>query len=95
MSDSPVVALNEAVAFAMVHGPREGLKRVEALATDKRLAGSHRLDAVRAHLLEKAGDAAQAVVFFRRAADRTTSIAERHYLLAQAARLATARTPPG
>lgn len=94
MTDNPMVALNEAVALAMVEGPRAGLARLDTLAADPRLSGHHRLDAVRAHLLERSGDLEAAVVGFRRAAARTTSVAERHYLLTQAARLADARTAP-
>src|SRR5262249_44151691 len=56
MSDNPVVALNHAVAAAMVHGPRAGLDLLRALDSDPRLSGHHRLHAVRAHLLELAGD---------------------------------------
>ena len=87
LSDNPMVALNHAIATAMVHGPAAGLERLDTLAADPRLAGHHRLDAVRAHLLERLGDPAQAVVLYRRAAQRTTSVAERNYLLAHAARL--------
>jgi predicted RNA polymerase sigma factor len=54
---------------------------------DDRLTGHHRLDAVRAHLLEMAGDAGRAVTHYLRAAGRTTSLAERDYLTAKAARL--------
>ena len=56
MSDNPMVTLNHAIAPAMVHGPAAGLERLDALAADPRIAGHHRLDAVRAHLLERAGD---------------------------------------
>src|SRR6185295_13018743 len=56
MSDNPMVALNHAIAVAMVHGPAAGLARLDALASDERLAGHHRLDAVRGHLMERAGD---------------------------------------
>ncbi len=87
MSDSPVVALNHAVAAAMVHGPAKGLELVERLAGDARLAGTHRVDAVRAHLLEMAGDRAGAVAHYRAAAQRTASLPERNYLLTQAARV--------
>jgi RNA polymerase sigma factor (sigma-70 family) len=87
LSDSPVVALNEAIAAAMVHGPAVGLRQLDALAGDERLAHHHRLEAVRGHLLERAGDRAGAVTCYRRAAERTTSVAERNYLLLQAARL--------
>jgi len=87
LSDSPVVALNHAVALAMVEGPVTGLARVDDVASDPRLAGSHRVDAVRAHLLERAGRADEAIACYRRAADATASVAERNYLLLQAARL--------
>jgi len=88
MSDNPMVALNHAIATAMVDGPGAGLERLDALAGDPRLAGQHRVDAVRGHLLERAGDRAGAVAAYRRAAERTASVAERSYLLLQAARLA-------
>jgi predicted RNA polymerase sigma factor len=91
MSDNPMVALNHAIAVGMVHGPRAGLELVNALDADARLAGHYRLDAVRAHLLERAGDPAAAVEHYRAAAERTTSIPERDYLLTQAARLANDR----
>jgi RNA polymerase sigma factor (sigma-70 family) len=87
MSDNPMVALNHAIATAMVHGPAAGLELLGALDTDERLAGHHRLDAVRAHLLEMAGDREAAIVHFRRAAGRTTSLPERDYLMTQVARL--------
>jgi RNA polymerase sigma factor (sigma-70 family) len=87
LSDNPMVALNHAIALAMVHGPAAGLECLDALATDPRLEGHHRLDAVRAHLLERAGDRSNAIRFFQRAAERTTSSAERNYLLTHAARL--------
>ena len=88
MSDNPMVTLNHAIAVAMVNGPRAGLSLLEALDADERLAGHHRLDAVRAHLLEMAGDYEGAVAGYLRAAARTTSIPERNYLTTKAARLA-------
>jgi RNA polymerase sigma factor (sigma-70 family) len=84
MSDNPVVELNHAIATAMVEGPRAGLALLESLDQDERLAGSHRLTAVRAHLLERAGDRQAAIPFYREAAARTTSIPERNYLLMRA-----------
>jgi len=91
MSDNPMVTLSHAVAIAMVHGPAAGLARLEALDADERLGGHHRLAAVRAHLLELAGNHEQAIEQYRIAAERTTSIPERNYLLTQAARLANRR----
>src|SRR6185503_13442803 len=54
LSDNPMVRLNHAVAVAMVDGPQAGLDLLKALDADDRLAGHYRLDAVRAHLLERA-----------------------------------------
>lgn len=88
MSDNPMVALNHAVATAMVQGPVAGLTRLDAIASDPRLREHHRLDAVRAHLLERAGDREGATLHYRRAAARATSIPERDYLLVRAARAA-------
>ena len=88
MSTNPMVLLNRAIAAAMVHGPRHGLKLLEDL--DEPLAGHYRLDAVRAHLLEMSGDPVTAAAHYRSAASRTTSRPEQHYLMTQAARLGMA-----
>jgi RNA polymerase sigma factor (sigma-70 family) len=87
MGDNPLVGLNHAVAAAMVHGPTKGLELVDALNADARVANHHRLDAVRAHLLEMAGDRDGAVKHYRAAASKTLSLPERNYLLMQGARL--------
>jgi RNA polymerase sigma factor (sigma-70 family) len=92
MSENPMVMLNHAIAAAMVHGPSNGLELLRALDSDARLAGHHRLDAVRAHLLEMAGDHEAAITHYRVAAGRTTSIPERNYLMTQAARLSESAT---
>jgi len=83
IADSPVVALNQAVAAAMVHGPAVGLEMLEEL----RLEGHHRLWAVRAHLQELQGDLGAAMENYERAAQLTASMPERNYLLGRAARL--------
>ncbi|MGH3359614.1 MAG: RNA polymerase sigma factor [Nocardioidaceae bacterium] len=88
VSDSPVVALNHAVAVAMVRGARAGLDLLATLGSDRRIAEDHRLHAVRAHLLELAGDHPAALDAYRAAAERSTSQPQRRYLNAQAARLA-------
>ena len=87
MSDNPIVALNHAIATAMVHGATKGLELLDALKDDARVAEHHRLDAVRAHLLELAGDLEAAVRHYRAAAAKTANWPERNYLLSQAARL--------
>jgi RNA polymerase sigma factor (sigma-70 family) len=87
VAPSPVVTLNQAVAVAMVRGPRAGLELLATLDDDGRLAGHHRLDAVRAHLLELAGDTGAARERYLAAARRTTSLPEQRYLERQAARL--------
>jgi RNA polymerase sigma factor (sigma-70 family) len=91
MDDNPMVALNHAIAAAMVHGPAAGLELIEALGADARISGHYRLDAVRGHLLEMAGDRPRAIAHYRKAAERTTSIPERAYLTTKAARLEVAR----
>ena len=84
MDPGPTVTLNRAVAEAMVHGPRDGLDLLAALTVDDRVSGAHRLDAVRAHLLEMAGEHREADAAYQRAARRTASIPERRYLLTRA-----------
>ena len=87
MSDNPMIVLNHAIAAAMVHGPKKGLELLNLLDSDTRLAERHRLEAVRAHLLEMTGDHEAAIRHYRIAASRATSMPERNYLIMQAARL--------
>ena len=91
IADNPIVSLNHAIASAMVHGPTRGLDLLTALDADARIAGHYRLDAVRAHLHERAGDRDAAVRHYKAAAARTTSIPERNYLNTKAARLSAER----
>ncbi len=81
----PMVTLNRAVALGMARGPQAGLDALEGL--DAKLGDSHRLAAVRAHLLELAGDPEAAVAAYREAARRTTSLPEKRYLNARAMHL--------
>jgi RNA polymerase sigma factor (sigma-70 family) len=87
IADNPVVRLNHAVAVAMATGPQPGLLLLEELQADGRIAGDHRLQAVRAHLLELAGDRIAARDAYRAAAERTSSLPQQRYLNARAARL--------
>jgi RNA polymerase sigma factor (sigma-70 family) len=93
LGDNPVVALNHAVASAMVHGPAAGLALLAPLGADERIRDHHRLAAVRAHLLERAGERSAAIALYRAAAAKTGSVPERNYLLLRAARLAEAEPP--
>jgi predicted RNA polymerase sigma factor len=87
IAPSPMVTLNRIVAVAMVEGPAVALAQLDAPAAEPGLAGHHRVAAVRAHLLEMAGDDAGAAAQYRIAARRTLSVPERRYLLGRAERL--------
>jgi RNA polymerase sigma factor (sigma-70 family) len=83
----PMVTLNRIVAVAMVHGPEAGLRQLAAAEADPALAGHHRVDAVRAHLLELAGEREAARQHYELAARRTLSLPEQRYLQSRADRL--------
>jgi RNA polymerase sigma factor (sigma-70 family) len=87
VAPNPMATLNRAVALAMVQGPAAGLAVLDTLSSDDRIAASHHLLSVRAHLLEMAGDHDAARAGYREAARRTTSEPERRHLLTRAARL--------
>jgi len=87
MSDNPMVALNHAIAVAMVEGPSAGLVLLEPLDAPGKLQGHYRLDAVRAHLFEMSGDRVAAIRHYLSAAQRTASVPERNYLTTKAAGL--------
>jgi predicted RNA polymerase sigma factor len=89
IAPNPMVTLNRAIALAQTEGPRAGLALLSTLDGDERLAGHHRLQSVRAHLLEKAGDQAGAYEHYRRAAKATASIAEQRYLESRASRVSS------
>ena len=88
IAPSAVVTLNRAVAVAMVKGPLAGLALLGTLDADGRMAHNHRLEAVRAHLLERAGELVAARDSYRKAARMTASIPEQRYLAMKAAHLA-------
>ena len=89
IAPGPWVALNRAVAVAMVEGPEAGLDALDAISVDDRVNASHRLESVRAHLLEMNGDTEAARNAYVDAARRAVSIPERRYLISRAARLST------
>ena len=84
LAPNPMVTLNRAIALAQVEGPKAGLELLATLDDDKNITETHRLDAVRAHLYERAGEPAKAHELYLAAARRTTSLPEQRYLTAKA-----------
>jgi RNA polymerase sigma factor (sigma-70 family) len=95
IADSPMARLSRAIATAMVDGSAAGLAELDAVSSDPVVAQSHRLAAARGHLLERTGSHQAAVDAYRDAANRTTSTAERNYLLLRAAQVADAAALAG
>ena len=87
LTPGPMVTLNRIVALAMAHGPNVGLRALAGIQDDPALARHHRTAAVRAHLLEQAGDPTAAREQYRQAAQRTLNLPERRYLESRAQRL--------
>ncbi|UYM07661.1 RNA polymerase sigma factor [Solicola gregarius] len=85
----PMVTLNRAVALARVAGPEAALAELADAEADPALVGHHRLESVRAHLLELSGDVDGARRSYLRAAQATGNAAERCYLQARAERLSS------
>ena len=88
LDDNPVVALNHAVAVSMITGPRAGLELIQHLGADPRINADRRFHAVRAHLLEMAGERAAALEAYRAAARAATNLHQQRYLNQQISRLA-------
>jgi RNA polymerase sigma factor (sigma-70 family) len=95
IAPGPMVALNRTVAVAMVHGPAAALAELNDAAADPAISGHHRVDAVRAHLLDELGDRDAAREHYLRAAQRTRSLPEQRYLLARATRSPAASSGGG
>jgi RNA polymerase sigma factor (sigma-70 family) len=87
VAPNPMVTLNRAIAVSQVEGPEAGLELLTTIEDDRLITESHRLDAVRAHLLERAGRFIEACEHYLAAARRTTSLPEQRYLTAKAAAL--------
>jgi predicted RNA polymerase sigma factor len=88
LDDNPVVALNHAVAVSMIAGPRAGLERIRQIKADPRINADRRFHAVRAHMLEMAGERAAALDAYRAAARAATNLQQQRYLNEQISRLA-------
>jgi len=85
IAPGPMVTLNRVVAVAMVHGAAAGLEAMESAQADPALADHYRVDAVKAHLLDLAGDREAARSHYEQAARRTLSLPEQRYLYSRAA----------
>jgi RNA polymerase sigma-70 factor (ECF subfamily) len=80
LKQTPVVALNRAVAIGMADGPAVGLRLVDELAAGP-LAGYHLLPATRADFLRRLGRFAEAATSYQEAVELAGTDAERRYLL--------------
>jgi RNA polymerase sigma factor (sigma-70 family) len=89
VAPNPMVTLNRAIALSQVAGAEAGLDLLATIEDGRLISESHRLDAVRAHLLERAGRPTEAREHYLAAARRTTSLPEQRYLTAKAAALPT------
>jgi len=90
LAPGPMVALSRIVAVAMVEGPLAGLEQLAREPAAMELATRHRVHAVRAHLLELAGERDAARASYELAARYTLSVVEQRYLAGRAARLSGA-----
>jgi RNA polymerase sigma-70 factor, ECF subfamily len=88
---SPVVALNRAIAVAMVRGPEAALPEIEALERDDRLAGYRYLPSTKAELLRRLGRHAEAAAAYRGALELADNEAERQFLTGRLAEVETER----
>jgi RNA polymerase sigma-70 factor (ECF subfamily) len=82
-TQSPIVALNRAVAVGMAQGPAAGLDAVDAIAThaaDSALAGYHLFHSVRGDLLKKMGRFGEAREEIERAIALTQNLREQELL---------------
>jgi RNA polymerase sigma-70 factor (ECF subfamily) len=91
MQPSPVVALNRAVAIAMVDGPARGLALIDELAANGELDSYHLLHAARADLLRRAGAPADAIQSYERALTLVTNESERRFLARRLQEMRAAR----
>ena len=82
---NPTITLNRIVAQSMLGGPRVALGLVDGLTA--RHPGLPRADAVRAHLLDRAGRCGEAASAYRRAIAATVNVAEQRHLRERLRRL--------
>ncbi|TMH03495.1 MAG: RNA polymerase subunit sigma-70 [Betaproteobacteria bacterium] len=87
LSDSPVAALNRAVALAQTRGAAAGLAALDAAASDARLADYQPYWAARAELLARSGAVDAAMQAYQRAIGLESDAAVRRFLQQRAQQL--------
>ena len=87
VADTPVVALNHAVAVAFSRGPAEGLSLLDQLSSESELAGYRAFYTTKAELLRRLGRIAEAIPNYERALGMTSNEVERRFLNARIASL--------
>jgi RNA polymerase sigma-70 factor (ECF subfamily) len=94
LKPSPVVALNRAIALAMVDGPVAGIRALELLSGQRALARYHLLPAALGALWWRAGSPLTAACHYRAALARPCSRPERRFLERRLAECTADLTPP-
>ena len=83
MTQSPIVALNGAIARGRVAGPRAAIEELNTIASHPALASYHLLPAVLAELWREAGDAERAAAYYRDALKLAAAAPERRFLVSR------------
>jgi RNA polymerase sigma-70 factor (ECF subfamily) len=92
LAPNPVLALNRAVALAMVRGPEAAAPVCDALAAEPALAGYYLLPAVRGDLLDRLGRPEEAERCFAHASSLAESEPVRRFLARRRAGVAERRS---
>jgi len=80
LDDSPVIALNRAVAVANVHGPQAGIEAVETIENGSQLSSYYLLYAVLGEFEKQLNNFQAAIDNFRKALELTELTSEQLFL---------------
>jgi RNA polymerase sigma-70 factor (ECF subfamily) len=89
-TNTPVIALNRAVAVGMAHGPDDGLRLLDRLGREGALRHYHPFYVARADMLRRAGRPAEARSSYAAALDLCENGVERAAIMARIAELSAA-----
>lgn len=92
MTPSPIIALNRAVALAMVQGSEAGIAELETIKDSPQLKGYYLLPATFGEWYERSGQADKAKAYYRQALEMTANEAERRFLGRKLRHLETVRS---